>query len=156
MDKKEFIAKLEDHKNKRKPLTGLNMDGCALHHTDLEGLILIESVLRNVDFNHSQMEEVEFIRCELDHCNFEHADLPDANFSGSKLNHCNLSHCTLSGANLSETTLTDCDLQDANLVMIEVMDAVFHQVRVNDKTDFHQADTSAAKEFDIVHTEKKA
>jgi uncharacterized protein YjbI with pentapeptide repeats len=155
MNKKEFLAKLEEYKKKRKPLSGLTMEGCELRHTDLIGLILVESALRNVDFSNSKMEEVEFIRCELDCCNFENADLPDANFTGSKLSQCNLSHCTLSGANLSEATLTDCDLRDANLVMVEVMDTVFSRVLVDTKTDFHQTDTSAAKEFDLIQAEPK-
>lgn len=103
--------------------------GARLDETILKQVRFTETDLSNVSFDEVSARGAVFRSCTLDESSMEDSEFVDADLTGSSLVNCHLNR-----AQLEDAILTQTDLRGAQLIGTYLYQAVFSEVRINDRT----------------------
>jgi uncharacterized protein YjbI with pentapeptide repeats len=78
---------------------GIKAENKSWAESDLEGSLLIDSILPNCDFRHSDLFGADFSRSDMRNCDFRGASLIETDFEN-----CDLSNADFRGAQIDQTT----------------------------------------------------
>lgn len=106
---------LQELKQEKVALKGLDAVGADLDGIDLEGANLEEATLQKVKLNRANLRRANFQEANLQEANLRETDLQGANLRLADLEKANLQKANLHGANLGAANLKQAFLYKANL-----------------------------------------